>query len=222
MNQGIIPDTTSAMLAEPAVGKRRVYVVDDNRDVRRSLHFSLSALGIDVRSFVCAQDLLGELDTLAPSPILLDIRMPKIDGLETLARLRERNVHWPVIMMSAHGDIPIAVESIKLGAVDFLEKPFELGVLEELLMEAWPKLQKAVQVSLTLGDMQRAWAQLTPREEQVLNRLSAGAPNKAVAREFGLSVRTIENHRANGLAKLGLKSMAEVVALKFSLQETGR
>lgn len=192
---------------------RRVYVVDDNRDVRRSLHFSLAAVGISAWPFVCAQDFLDQADTLTPSPILLDVRMPEIDGLQMLAALRDRNIGWPVIMMSAHGDIPIAVQSIQLGAVDFLEKPFGIGELELLLSNAYVHLSEVTCRAEVRVRARAAWERLSAREAQVIELLLTGVSNKVVAQELGLSPRTVEIHRASGLAKLELKSLAQVALL---------
>ena len=199
------------------VSDKRVYVVDDNRDVRRSLHFSLAAIGVVAWPFVCAQDFLDQIGTLRPAPILLDVRMPGMDGHELLAALRDRGIGWPVIMMSAHGDIPIAVRSIKLGAVDFLEKPFSFGDLEELLSEAQDQVVEVAQIADARKAARAVWSSLSPREAEVIDILVAGVANKVVAEELGLSVRTVEIHRANAMAKLKLRSMAQVVVLKAKM-----
>lgn len=200
----------------PVSGERRVYIVDDNPDIRRSLHFSLAAIGVVGWSFVCAQDLLDQLETLKPGPMLLDVRMPGTDGIELLTLLNERHVGWPVIMMSAHGDIPIAVRSIRLGAIDFLEKPFKFSDLEMLLVNAYADLDGAVRLQASRSEAREAWKKLSPREVQVLELLVTGALNKIVADKLGLSVRTIEVHRARGMEKLGVKSLAQVVAVRFA------
>lgn len=194
-------------------GKSVVYVVDDHSDVRRAIHFSLSAVGIVGWSFANAHDFLEQLDTLVPAPVLLDLRMPGIDGLEALAILRSRDIHWPVIMMSAHGEIPLAVRAIQLGAVDFLEKPFCFKDLEEGLGRAYENLEQTIKANLTRRQAQELLATLTPREKQVLNLLVSGLSNKVVASQLGISDRTVEIHRFNLMAKLGLKSLAQAVSL---------
>lgn len=125
MTEDDLAATETFLGTETADRPKQVYVVDDNSDVRRSLHFSLSAIDIVSWPFSCAQDLLDQAASLPPAPLLLDIKMPGIDGLEALTLLRDQGIDWPVIMMSAHGDIKMAVKSIKLGAADFLEKPFK-------------------------------------------------------------------------------------------------
>lgn len=194
---------------------RSVYVIDDDKDVRQSLHFSLGSIGIVGWPFSSGQDFLDHVDTLKPAPILLDMRMPGINGLDLLARLRENDIAWPVIMMSAHGDIRAAVQSMRLGAVDFLEKPFSFEDLEKLLEKAYDGLAEAVELVVSRKEAEAAFAELSQREREVFDLLVTGMGNKEVARELGISARTVEIHRANGMAKLGLKSLAQVVALKF-------
>ncbi len=219
MNTLLTSEGDLATPPSPPSSERRVYVVDDNSDVRRSLHFSLASIGIAAWPFVCAQDFLDQATTLTPDPILLDVRMPGMDGLQLLTTLRDHHVNWPVIMMSAHGGIPIAVQSIKLGAIDFLEKPFKIGDLEDILSEAYAHLAEATQLSKARSHAQEAWKGLTQREAQVLDLLMAGAANKAVAHELNLSVRTIEIHRGRALSKLKLKSLAQVVFLRLAAAE---
>ena len=198
--------------------RRQVYVIDDDPDVRRSLHSSLAAAGITGWPFACAQDFLEQVDILAPFPVLLDIRMPGMDGLELLASLRDRHILWPVIMMSAHGDIPVAVRSMRLGAVDFLEKPFKFENLEALLHEAEANLPKATQLTASRLEARRVFQGLSPREKQVIDLLVAGKANKAIGDKLRISARTVEVHRAHALRKLGLKSLAQVAVLKLEAE----
>ena len=214
MNTVSSADNLPLVPQSPATPERRVYIVDDNSDVRRSLHFSLASVGIQAWPFVCAEDFLDQVSTLSPSPVLLDIRMPGTNGLDMLAALRNLEITWPVIMMSAHGDIPIAVRSIHLGAMDFIEKPFGIVELEEVLASAYAHLAQATQVGEQRRGARALWERLTAREAQVLDLLVAGAANKAVANELGISVRTIEIHRSSALAKLEVKSLAQVVVLR--------
>lgn len=196
--------------------QKRVYIVDDNSDVRRSLHFSLASVNIVGRPFVCAQDLLDEAAFLTPSPLLLDVKMPEIDGLEALTLLREQGINWPVIMMSAHADISMAVKSIQLGAVDFLEKPFKFEELLELLESAYDNLVQTGGYKFSKHDAQELLSRLTPRETEVINLLVQGSANKKVAHDLGLSVRTVEVHRANAFTKIGVKNLTQVLALMFA------
>ena len=186
-----------------------VYVIDDESEVRRSLHFLLSTADLVSWPFASAADFLDNLDTLEPAPILLDIRMPKIDGVQLLNMLRERGIDWPVIAMTAHGDIPIAVQVIKLGAIEFLEKPFRFEALEACLQSAFAQLAAGNEAIAARNAARGLFALLSSRESKVMEGIS----NKVAAHQLSLSVRTIEMHRANALAKLNVKSIAEVVRL---------
>ncbi len=200
--------------ASDAVGAaRRVYVIDDDVDVRKSLHYLLSTSSITAWPFAEAADFLDQLPALAPAPILLDIRMPRIGGLELLAILAERGVRWPIIMMTAHGDVSIAVQAMKLGAVEFLEKPFEPDMLDRALDQAFATLGRIARTQRTRDDARGLLGLLSQREREIVDILLEGVPNKVVANRLGLSVRTIEMHRGNALAKLQLRSIAEVLAL---------
>ena len=193
--------------------ERRVYIIDDDSDMRKSLFFLLSALSIKAWPFAESADFVEQLPNLSPAPILLDIRMPVIDGLQLLAILRERELNWPVIVMTAHGNVSIAVRAMKLGATEFLEKPFQLELVEETLDRAFETLKENERLLLAREDAMRRIGQLSEREAQVIAILMKGAMNKVAAQQLTLSVRTVEMHRGNALTKLGLRSMAEVVAL---------
>jgi two-component system, LuxR family, response regulator FixJ len=190
-----------------------VYVIDDDGDVRQSLHFLLGASSIRVWPFTAARDFLDMLPTLKPAPILLDFRMPKMDGLELLHELRRRGVAWPVIMMTAHGDIATAVRSIKLGAIEFLEKPFKSELLDSALASAFELLVSHESKDASRQRARQRLASLSAREQDVIAILLEGARNKVAAHRLDLSVRTVEMHRKNALAKLGVQSLAEVAAM---------
>lgn len=198
--------------------KSQVYVIDDDSEVRKSLHLSLAASGTVGWPFISAHDFLDQVHSLTPAPILLDVRMPGMDGLELLTALRDREIDWPVIMMSAHGDVPVAVRSIRSGALDFLEKPFKFAALEELLTRAGVELVKIRERASNRDAARLAWKRLTAREAQVLELLIAGLANKSVANALEISVRTVEIHRGHALAKLGVKSLAQVVSMHFASQ----
>lgn len=197
----------------PQLQKNQVYVIDDDVQIRRSLHFVLSTAGFVSWSFSSASDFLDNLPTLTPAPILIDVRMPNIDGIELMEILNQRDVRWPIIVMSAHADIPVAVQSIKLGATEFLEKPFELKELEASLHNAMNQLSNLKLVEATRGSSQCLFQSLSPREHEVMMLLMDGLSNKIAAHRLSLSVRTIEMHRANALMKLKVRSIAEVVRL---------
>lgn len=208
-----MPDTGRGDAGNTASAVRRVYVIDDDVDVRKSMHFLLSVSAMTAWPFAEASDFLDQLPGLRPAPILLDIRMPRISGLEVLAILAERDVRWPVIMMTAHGDISIAVQAMKLGAIEFLEKPFQPDMLDQALDKAFAILDQTVRSQGARTDARRRLGLLSAREREVVAILTEGVPNKVAAHRLGLSVRTVEMHRGNALSKLGLRSIAEVLAL---------
>lgn len=196
---------------ERSAEKRSLYVVDDNAEVRKSLHFALDSSGIMVWPFATPADFLDSLADLVPAPVLLDVRMPEIDGVQLLQIVRSRLIQWPVIMMTAHGDIPIAVASMKLGALDFLEKPFDIERLEEMLDAAYAKVAEVVVTTDERSRAMSTFAALSGREKQVALGLAAGKTNKDIAKDLDISVRTVEIHRASALRKLGVKSTADAV-----------
>ena len=190
-----------------------VYVIDDDAQLRRSLHFLLSTAGYVSWPFSCAADFLENLADLEPAPILIDVRMPTIGGIELMAMLVDRGIRWPMIVMTAHGDIPAAVQSIKLGAIEFLEKPFDFETLEDSLKAAMTQLSAVKSAADVRKKSHELFDLLSPREVEVLLVLTDGLSNKAAAHQLSLSVRTIEMHRANALSKLKIKSVAEVIRL---------
>lgn len=192
---------------------RSVYVIDDDIDIRKSLYFMFSASDLNVRPFAAVQDFLEELPFLAPAPILLDIRMADIDGLEFLEILKGLGITWPVIVLTAHGDITTAVRAMKLGAIDFLEKPVLSDAVDRAVAQAFDILDRLEHVLSARDQARLRMAQLTPRERETIAILMEGVHNKEAAHRLGLSVRTIEMHRANALVKLKVRSIAEVVKM---------
>lgn len=191
----------------------RVYVVDDDSEIRKSLHFMFSASSIVVWPFASALDFLAHLPHLSPAPILLDIQMPDIDGLQLLKILKDKGVIWPAVIMTAHGTIEVAVRAMKLGAVEFIEKPFEPESLEQAVSMAFGMLNRGEQGQLAYERAHYLFGQLTKREREVMAILVEGVPNKEAAYRLSLSVRTIEMHRGNALAKLNVRSLTEVVRI---------
>lgn len=214
MSQFNSPDENAAQIVSSSLESGlKVYVIDDESEVRRSLHFLLSTAGLISWPFASAADFLDNLNDLQPAPILLDIRMPEIDGLSLMAALSARGINWPVIIISAHADIRVAVKAIKLGAIEFLEKPFDFESLETSLQIAFSQLASQTDTTALRHAAQQRFERLSPREREVIDVLMRGIPNKTAAHMLSLSVRTIEMHRANALAKMQVKSIAEVVRL---------
>lgn len=192
---------------------RQVHIIDDDRDVRQSLHFFLNTLGMKVWPFACADDFFSNIGVLKPAPILLDVRMAKMDGMQVLEHLRRERITWPVIMITAHGDVATAVRAVKLGAMEFLEKPLAVNLLEEALASAFDTLDEGEAIAEQRQFASQRFDVLSPRELQVFSILAEGASNKVVAHRLGLSTRTVEMHRKNAMMKLGVRSIPEVIAL---------
>ena len=190
-----------------------VYVVDDDRDVRRSLSFMLGAAEIRSHPYGSGSDFLEALPNLEPGCILLDLRMPQMDGFHVMAELAERNVDWPVIVMTGHGEVPTAVRAMKLGAVDFIEKPFSEQALLGCFAQAFDQLQERATAGKRRRDASERAALLTAREREVLASLLAGHSNKQIAQALGISLRTVEMHRGNMMDRLQASSLAEALTL---------
>lgn len=196
--------------------KPLVHLVDDEDAIRRSAGFMLKTSGYRVRPFASGVELLKQARALEPGCILLDIRMPGMDGLEVQQALRDQGVALPVVIMTGHGDIGVAVRAMKAGAVDFIEKPFEKEVLLSALDQGFARLRSAERNREKAEQAELRIASLTPRERDVLEGLAQGLPNKTIAYDLGLSPRTVEIHRANLMHKLGVHSLSEALRIAFA------
>jgi two-component system response regulator FixJ len=195
----------------PSNGK--VYVIDDDEAMRDSLNFLLDSAGFDVALFESAQIFFDALPQLEFGCVVSDVRMPGIDGIELLKRMKGRHSPLPVIIMTGHGDIPLAVEAMKLGAVDFLEKPFEDDRLIAMIEIAIRQAEPTAKSEALTQDIAARVATLSPRERQVMDGLIAGLSNKLIARDYDISPRTIEVYRANVMTKMQANSLSELVRL---------
>lgn len=198
---------------------RLVHLVDDDEAVRRSAGFMLKTSGFRVRAFESGDELMKNAASLDPGCILLDIRMPGMDGLDVQAALKERGIGLPVIIMTGHGDVTLAVQAMKAGAVDFIEKPFEKAVLLGAIEQAFERLKRSAAAKERAKDARVRLQALTPREREVLNGLAQGLPNKTIAYDLGISPRTVEIHRANLMTKLEVRSLSEALRIAFAAQE---
>ncbi len=203
------------MLKDSRLASYYVYVVDDDRDVRLSLSFMLSASGVKTYPFGSGVDFLEALPDLEPGCVLLDLRMPQLDGFQVMAQLAERNIDWPVIVMTGHGEIPSAVRAMKLGAIDFIEKPFSEETLLACFKQAFTLLEERGVAGRRRREANERVASLSTRECEVLRHLLAGQSNKEIANALGISLRTVEMHRSNMMDRLQASSLAE--ALKLAL-----
>ena len=189
-----------------------VHVIDDDEAMRDSLSFLLESTDIAVRTYESALEFLRGIESVQPGVIVTDVRMPEMSGLELVRRLRDQGIDLPVIVMTGHADVPLAVEAMKAGALEFLEKPFE----EEVLL-------RAIQIALRGGPpgqdptekkrLQAIFEALSPREQQVLDGVVAGKLNKVIAFELGISPRTVEVYRANMMSKTGAHGLSELVQM---------
>lgn len=190
-----------------------VYIVDDDDQIRASLAVLLEINAIPHRAFASGDAFLDMLPALEPGAVLLDIRMPGSDGLAVLSELHERNYGWPVIVMTGHAEVATAVSAMKLGAIEFLEKPFREAELMDALAGAGASLQARAEDEASRGDAMGRVRSLTPREMQMLQALLNGLSNKQIADELGISIRTVEMHRASVMRKLGARSLADAVII---------
>ncbi|KGT79113.1 MULTISPECIES: response regulator FixJ [Bradyrhizobium] len=193
--------------------KGHVYVIDDDEAMRDSLNFLLDSSGFGVTLFDDAQAFLDVLPGLAFGCVVSDVRMPGIDGIELLKRMKAQQSPFPILIMTGHGDVPLAVEAMKLGAVDFLEKPFEDDRLTTMIETAIRQAEPAAKNEAISQDIAARVASLSPRERQVMEGLIAGLSNKLIAREYDISPRTIEVYRANVMTKMQANSLSELVRL---------
>jgi two-component system response regulator FixJ len=189
-----------------------VYIIDDDKDVRLSLVMLCRAMGIEVRPFRAGQDFLDELPFLEAGAILVDLRMPDISGLELLAALRRQDCFWPAAVITGHGDVAAAVQAMKLGAIDFLEKPFTDTDFEAVVEECSRRVPAAVQLSHRARTRRRMLQRLTPREREVFEGVAAGETSKQIAARLALSPRTVESYRQTMMAKLGAQRLHDLLA----------
>lgn len=194
-------------------GETVVHVIDDDEAVRDSLSFLLRAADIAVQSHESAAAFVSLLPAVAPGCIVTDIRMPGLSGIDLLRRLNDDAVRLPVIVITGHGDVPLAVEAMKLGAVDFLEKPFDDENLLAAVRAALDRHGDQDQREAREAELRERLGLLSARERQVLDGLIAGQANKAIAYDLGISARTIEVYRANVMTKMKAGSLSELVRM---------
>jgi len=192
---------------------RLVHIVDDDVSLRGSTSFLLQGLGYATRVYEGGREFLAETRLDAPGCVLLDIYMPGMSGVEILSELKARGAHLPVIMLTGHGDVQVAVQAMKLGAVDFLEKPYEGDALAAAVERAFALSDKTGVARRLREGAAAKLEQLSPRELQILQGLRAGMANKAIARWLELSPRTIEAYRAKMMARLDVATFPELLRI---------
>jgi len=198
------------MLAE-----RRVYIVDDDEAVRDSLSMLLESKAFAVKSFASAVEFLAAASSLHPGCLIGDIRMPEMDGLELQQHLIDRSLDFPLIVITGHGDVPVAVRAMKAGAVDFIEKPFTYEAILDSLEVGFLRLTAPDKDPVKVAAIAKLEL-LSPRELEVLQGLLAGLPNKSIAYDLNISPRTVEIHRARVMDKMGARSLSELIRLALA------
>jgi len=190
-----------------------VYVVDDDEAVRDGLSGLLDAGGYTCRTFSSAQGFLEAAPTLRPGCLIADIRMPGMDGLELQRRLTEQRLPFPLIVITGHGDVPLAVRAMKAGALDFIQKPFAASAILESTKIAVNHLAEPRETNALEAIAKARMESLSRREREVLQGLMAGLANKSIAYDLGISPRTVEVHRGHVMQKMGARSLSELVRL---------
>lgn len=197
-----------------------VHVIDDDEALRDSIRMFLVGEGLDVRTYESADRFLDTFDPAEAGCVVTDVRMPGMSGLDLMAEIASRGLALPVIMLTGHADVSLAVRAMKNGAIDLLEKPFQGDDLIDAVRRALALGRSSSQVgALSAREAQARAAGLTPREVEVLDRLVRGQPNKTIAREIGISPRTVEVHRAKVMRKTQAKSLSELIRMFVNLKQ---
>ncbi len=199
-----------------------VHLIEDDEAVRHSLVFLLATVGMPVRAYELGIAFLDSLGSLQPGCIVSDVRMPGLSGLELQRQLSELGVTLPIIIMTGHADVPLAVEAMKAGAIDFIEKPFDDEVLLSAIRVALNRQEDAGREGLESAELRKRLDTLSARERQVLDGLLAGYPNKTIAYDLGLSPRTVEVHRAHVMTKMAASSLSDLVRMALQAQALSR
>ena len=196
--------------------KRVVHVIDDEETIRKAVGFTLRTAGFAVETYGSGVDFLKIADEAERGSIVLDMHMPDMNGLQVQAALTQMDISMPVVMLTGNGDIALAVQAMKAGAVDFLAKPIERALLLDAIDRAFARIDTAEGRALEEAEACRQVDLLTPRERDVLEGLAQGLPNKTIAYDLGISSRTVEVHRASIMSKLGVRTLAETLRIAFA------
>jgi two-component system response regulator FixJ len=190
-----------------------VLVIDDDESARHSLEFLIDCAGMGVRSFACAQDFLDAHPSLANGCIIADVRMPGMSGIELIGEMKRRGMVAPVIVITGHADVPMAIQAMKAGAEDFIEKPFDDEMILTAIRKALDRQADRSEAEAEREHIAARMATLSRREAEVMAGLAAGDANKVIAHDLGISARTVEVYRANAMMKMQAKSLSELVRM---------
>jgi FixJ family two-component response regulator len=204
--------STGAAKATPVV-----YVVDDDDSVRTALSSLIRSVGLRVETFASASEFVAEKRTESPSCLILDVRLPGVSGLDFQTELAKANASIPIIFITGHGDIPMSVRAMKAGAVEFLTKPFRDQDLLDAIQVALERSRSMRESEQAVSELKARFESLTPREQEVMAKVTSGLLNKQVAAEIGVSEITVKVHRGNVTRKMGAKSFAELVRMADAL-----
>jgi two-component system response regulator FixJ len=194
-----------------------VHVIDDDLAIRDALVLLLEAQGRTARAFPDAASFLADLDPSLPGCVVADVRMPGLSGLELQRHMKKSGIDLPVIIITGHGDVAMAVQALKEGAVDFIEKPFDEDVLARSIDDALDRGERVFRERQATADIRTRAAELTPREREVMELVVQGRPNKAIAAALNISVRTVEIHRGRVMEKMQAGSLSELVRMALRL-----
>jgi len=196
-----------------------IYIVDDDASVRAALEDLLASVGLESQAFESPQQFISAPRPDRPGCLILDVRMPGMSGLELQEQLIARNAPLPIVFITGHGDVPMAVSTMKKGAVDFLEKPFNESDLREIVARMLEQAVQRISKFQAQKDHEAMLARLTAREQQVLERIVAGRLNKQIADDLGISIKTVEAHRANIMEKLEVTTVADLMKVALAKPE---
>ena len=194
-----------------------VFIVDDEAQVRDALKLLMDSVGLDAETFGSAQEYLDQFDAQRPGCLVLDIRMPGLSGLELQEKLSREMLHPPIVIITGHGDVPMAVRAVQAGAVDFIEKPFRDQVLLDSVHRAITRDAEQRGAASRLADIEARLRRLTPREKEVLDLVMTGMRNKVIAVELGVSQSTVEAHRAKVMEKMEAKTLSDLMRMMLSI-----
>lgn len=199
------------------MGDRRVvHLVDDDEAIRKSVGFALRASGYEVQLYRSGTEFLGSAHQAELGCVLLDVHMPDMDGLQVQATMGQIGIDMPVVVLTANGDVSLAVQAMKGGAIDFLAKPIEKSLLLDAIERAFARIERAGARATEQATARDQVARLTPREQDVLEGMAQGFPNKTIAYDLGISSRTVEVHRASLMLKLGVQTQADALRIAFA------
>ncbi|MBN9245142.1 MAG: response regulator transcription factor FixJ [Mesorhizobium sp.] len=194
-----------------------VHIVDDEEPVRKSLAFLLTMTGFTVRVHDSASSFLAAAKTVGKACLITDLRMPDMSGVELLEKLKATGASIPAVVITGHGDVPMAVAAMKAGALDFIEKPFEDEALVEAIKRAASQLEESPAAIVDTATLRARLDSLSERERQVLSAVVAGLPNKTIGFDLGISPRTVEVHRANIMSKMQARNLPELVRMSIAM-----